>query len=47
MKDCGSCIHFTKWSDGGLCEKDDQRTKSDHGRKCKDHKRKKYKRRKD
>ncbi len=48
MKSCGGCQYFRKWKDdaigGGLCELRDGRTKTDHGRKCEDHKRIPYKR---
>lgn len=42
MQDCGSCAYFTKLRDGGLCEKLDARTATDRGRKCKDHKSRKF-----
>lgn len=46
MQDCGGCIHFIKWKfdrfGGGLCEIKDARTKTDHGRRCKEHTPPKY-----
>lgn len=48
MRNCGNCRWFVKWKSdligGGLCEVKDRRTKTDRGRKCKEHKAMKYKR---
>lgn len=48
MKSCGSCQYFIKFKNdrfsGGLCEFLDCRTNTDHGRKCKYHKRIPYQR---
>lgn len=47
MQDCGNCAWFTKLGadfGGGLCEKLDARTTTDSGRKCKEHKARKFER---
>lgn len=42
MKNCGNCAYFVKLKSrrfsggGGLCEALDARTKTDHGRNCKE-----------
>lgn len=42
MKGCESCQHFIKLDGYGLCEDKNARTNSDHGKNCKEFKRKKY-----
>ncbi len=48
MQDCGSCVSFTKLKadkfGGGLCERKDARTKSDHGHDCREFERPKHNR---
>lgn len=46
-KNCGSCTHFVKVTEYGICSKMDWRCGSDYGHSCKHWKGKKYERAKE